>query len=338
MANLSLSLIEIAVLMAGAVTLGFTIHFFITTRRNFKTPLESARAAKASEEWKQRYFNDIETRDKELIELKKRMSSAEENSSFTNKEVDELRKLNKRLQAELESHRTSITPTANGEQRGYIDQLRVTQESLMEHNERINALLGQIDLVKETESRQEEIRRYNEELTLQVDDLKSLLLRKEKEVEEIRQKAHLTREMNSMLDNAYSEFNVLQDKVQKLEGQVSISRRINIEYDEIKESYYRMSRDYDDQKAKYSAIQSEHQQMESELIETEEKLREANFQRQQLQKKVAYLEELNNDMQTLADANKKLENKIKRIGELESMLNVVSEERDELARKQYKAS
>ena len=56
--------------------------------------------------------------------------------------------------------------------------------------------------------------------------------------------------------------------------------------------------------------------------------------RQQLQKKVAYLEELNNDMQEVADAHKKLEGQLKRVGELESMLNVVAEERDELVKKQ----
>ncbi|HEY1870279.1 MAG TPA: hypothetical protein VGG71_04430, partial [Chitinophagaceae bacterium] len=54
--------------------------------------------------------------------------------------------------------------------------------------------------------------------------------------------------------------------------------------------------------------------------------REVNFQRQQLQKRVNYLEELSSDLQVVADANKKLEHRLKRIGELESMLNVVSEE------------
>ena len=38
-------------------------------------------------------------------------------------------------------------------------------------------------------------------------------------------------------------------------------------------------------------------------------------------------------MQAVADANKKLEGQLKRVGELESMLNVISEERDELVRK-----
>jgi Tfp pilus assembly protein PilO len=94
-----------------------------------------------------------------------------------------------------------------------------------------------------------------------------------------------------------------------------------------------MNRDFEDQKIKLNSISSDHQQMQAQLKETEEKLREANFQRQQLQKRVAYLEELNNDLQAVSDANKKLEGQLKRIGELESMLNMAAEERDQLIRK-----
>jgi hypothetical protein len=38
-------------------------------------------------------------------------------------------------------------------------------------------------------------------------------------------------------------------------------------------------------------------------------------------------------MQAVSDANKKLEGQLKRIGELESMLHVVAEERDQLIQK-----
>ena len=69
-----------------------------------------------------------------------------------------------------------------------------------------------------------------------------------------------------------------------------------------------------------------------QLNEAEDKFREANFQRQQLQKRVSYLEELNSDLQVVADANKKLEHQLRRIGELESMLHVVSEENESLKR------
>ncbi|HMG67714.1 MAG TPA: hypothetical protein VK588_08510, partial [Chitinophagaceae bacterium] len=69
------------------------------------------------------------------------------------------------------------------------------------------------------------------------------------------------------------------------------------------------------------------------LNEVEDKFREANFQRQQLQKRVSYLEELNSDLQVVTDANKKLEHQLRRIGELESMLNVIAEENQVLKQK-----
>lgn len=338
MTTLSLSVIEIIVLMLGAVTLGFTIHFIVSSRRNMKSlPQEAEKMTRNLEEWKLRYFNDTEMRDKELTSLRKRVEDAEENSHINSIEADEMRKLNKKLQAEIASlHKTTIVP-GEKEKPGYIEQLRQAQSSLLEHNEKINQLLGQIDIVKETEEKQQEILKINEELSGQVDDLKFMLKQKEKEINNTRQKEDLTNEMTSMIDSAYNEFNVLQDKIQKLESQVNASKRINLEYEDLKEGYYKISADLDEQKRKYHAINTENKQLLEDLTETEDKLKEANFQRQQLQKRVAYLEELNNDMQAVADANKKLETQLKRIGELESMLNVVAEERDELAKKQFNA-
>ncbi len=335
MASLSLSIVEIIVLMLGAIILGITIHFFVVSRRSMKSsPMEAEKISKTLEEWKLRYFNDTEIRDKELTQLRKRLEEAEENNNINVIEAEETKKLNKKLQAELDSLRKTA-PTAEKEKPDYIEQLRKAQTSLMEHNEKINQLLGQIDIVKETEEKQQEILKVNEELSSQVDELKFLLSQKEKEISNTRQKEHLTNEMTSMIDSAYNEFNVLQDKIQKLESQVNTSKRLNLEYEDLKETHYRISQDFEEQKRKYSAAVTENKQLLEELTETEDKLKEANFQRQQLQKRVAYLEELNNDMQAVADANKKLEHQLKRVGELESMLNMVAEERDELARKQF---
>lgn len=332
---LSLSIIEIIILMLGAIILGITIHFFIVSRRSFKSaPSETGKVSKTLDEWKLRYFNDIEQRDKELNTLKKQLLEAEENCNIYSIEADEMRKLNKKLQAEIEIQRKSTPPIDRPD---YIDQLRQTQTSLLEHNEKINQLLGQIDIVKETEEKQQEILKNNEELSGQIDELKFKLSQKEKEISNVRQKEQLTSEMTSILDNAYNEFNQLQDKINKLESQVNSSKRLNLEYEDLKEGHYKLTEDFEEQKHKYNAAVSENQQVKAQLEETEDKLRGANFQRQQLQKRVAYLEELNNDMQAVADANKKLEGQIKRIGELESLLNVVEEERDGLARKQIDA-
>jgi Tfp pilus assembly protein PilO len=56
------------------------------------------------------------------------------------------------------------------------------------------------------------------------------------------------------------------------------------------------------------------------LADTEEKLRDANFQKQQLGKKVVFLEELSNDLQQVTGHQKKLEGQLRRISEIESLL------------------
>ena len=142
----------------------------------------------------------------------------------------------------------------------------------------------------------------------------------------------MTNEMKSMLDNTYHEFNTLQGKIQKLESQLNSSKLMNMEYEDLKEAHSRMSRDFEEHKIKVNALTIENQQLQTQLADVEDRLREASFQRQQLQKRTVYLEELNSDLQVVSDTNKKLESQLRRVGELESMLNVVSEERDQLMR------
>ncbi|HLG40974.1 MAG TPA: hypothetical protein VI461_14940, partial [Chitinophagaceae bacterium] len=289
---------------------------------------------KLRDEWKLRYFNDIELRDKELVSLREQLSDSEENANIYSIEAEEMRKENKKLLAEINSAPKVIQPVEKEKEKpDYLEQLRIAQSSLLEHNEKINQLLENIDAFKETEEKQREMMRKNEELSSQILELQFKIAERDKEINNIRQKEHLTKEMTSMLDNAYSEFNVLQSKMQKLESQVSSSKMINLEYEDLKESYRKLSRDFEEQKMKLSSITSDNQQLQSQLMETEEKLREATFHRQQMQKRVTYLEELNSDLQSVSDANKKLEGQLKRIGELESMLSMAAEERDQMIRR-----
>lgn len=331
--ELSLSLVEIIVLMLGAITLGITIHFFITSRKSLReaTNEMAGKTNKELGEWKSKYFNDTELRDSELTMLRKQLAELEENNNINQIEAEETKKLNKKLKQELEQLKQTAPKTKETSSKtDYTEQLRIAQSSLMEHSQKINELLGQIDIVTETEEKQKEILKYNEELSSEIDELRHKLSQKEKEVSNIRQKENLTKEMTSMLDNAYTEFSVLQEKIEKLEHQVAISRRANIEYEDLKEGYQKLSHDYDEMKRKYQSVSIEYRELKEILNDTEDELKEANHQRQQLQKKVAYLEELNNDMQTVADTHKKLEGQLKRIGELESMLNIMTEEKEQL--------
>ena len=337
MPSIPMSLIDIFLLVFFAIVLGITFHFFLTSRRTMRSKLSNSKKDDLqANEWKLKYFNETEVIDKELSSLREQLRDAEENKNIFAIEADELRKLNKKLQAELEHVRKSIVPPSNepSEKFDYFQQLREAQASLMDHNEKINQLLSNIDIIKETEEKQQEILRDNEELYNQLENLRSELLQKESEISNIQQKAHLSREMSSMLDNAYTEFNTLQEKMQKLESQVSYSKMVNLQYEDLKEEHFKLKRDFDEQKVRLNAFQSENKELLEQLVDTEDRLKEANFQRQQLQKRVGYLEELNNDLQSVSDANKRLETQIKRIGELESMLNMMSEEREKLIKKQ----
>ncbi|MES1221382.1 MAG: hypothetical protein ABUT20_38130 [Bacteroidota bacterium] len=335
---MTLSVVEIIILQLGAIVLGIAIHFFVSSRRSLRsTSFENEKMNSSIEDWKSKYFNDIDERDKELSDIKERLTEAEENARTYRSEAQEALREVRQLEEELEiAKKQPIVQRveAPAEKPDYMQQLRQAQSGLMEHNEKINRLLEQIDVIKEKEQQQQIILEEKEELNHQISKLRIILGEKEKEINNIRQKEQLTKEMNAVLDNAYSEFNVLQGKIQKLELQLNQSKMVNIEYEDLKETHFKMIRDFEEQKTKLHNVVSENQHFSQQVEELSDKLREANFQRQQLQKRVAYLEELNNDLHVVADANKKLESQLKRMGELESIINVVSEERDDLMRKQ----
>lgn len=366
MATLTLSVLELALLLFGAILLGAVIYYLINNRSKPKISSEDLETEKRRvDEWKHRYRNDLDIKESEISKLRIEMKSMAENtSSYTSKieeqdflkkkaqdEIEKLRNQNKELkssvallESELEEKIQQIEAAANAaiatpkvERTGsgdYLDQLQEAQQSLIDQNNKINALLGNIDVIKEAETRQRQILNDNEELHHHIEDLQQMLANKEKEIENIQRQGQISAEMSSMLEAAQTDFQILKDKIGKLESQASLSRSVNMEYEDLKESHMRLIRDYEEQKNKLRIASNDNQHFQQELGETEEKLAEANFQRQQLQKKVVFLEELTADLQTMLESNKNLEEQIRRVGELESMLNVVSEERDELMRQQ----
>ncbi len=321
MPQMSLTLLEIIILMLGAIGLGITIHFFIVSKKSLRqlSPQHNKLDQKL-EEWKLRYLNDMERKEIELQQMRKLVDELKDKQGSLDEENDNLRYKLERLKESKENEVPAV-------QSDYIRKLEETQQGLMEQNQKIADLLKGIDILKSNSGVGEDLRQANEELLVQLEEVQLKLEAKEQEIREIRQASQVSSEMNSMLDNAYREFNLLQEKIVKLEGQVSSSQRITLEYEDLREGSYKASRDLEEQRTRLNEMINENRELQMEISETSEKLREANFQRQQLQKRVAYLEELNQDLQSVADANRKLESQLKRIGELESLLQVMVEER-----------
>jgi uncharacterized membrane protein YraQ (UPF0718 family) len=179
MSGINLSIIEIVILFISAVVIGFVINLFFSSRKGMKQDISDSKRSISSglDEWKLKYINEAEIKDKEIADLKNRLHDASEDKRIHEIEIEELKSQVKRLNLELQQSKTE-KPVAQP-RTDYYDQLRQAQQSLLEHNMKISLLLEQVDVIKETEEKSQEILRSNEELSMQIKDLRYLLGEKE---------------------------------------------------------------------------------------------------------------------------------------------------------------
>lgn len=347
---IQLTILQLLILLLAAVAIGAVLYFFISGRMqkkiiNKKLDTEKKRV----EEWKRRYRNDMDLRDKEISDLKKDQSNNTGNNEALNNLLQENKNLKEEisiLQELLDENQTpeqeqeepvyqevipvTLPPVAAFETPDYLSQLQAAQTGLTEQNNRIASLLENIETIKQQETQQQQILKEKESLTHRVDDLQTLLSHKQKELDNMQQQEAITKELTQLLDNAHKEFTQLQEKIGKLESQAGAALLLKVEHEDLKEANYKLQKDIAVQLQLVQQKDAEYRNLMHELAATEHKLSEANFERQQMQKKIAYLEELNSDIQLIGQDNEKLMEQIKRIGQLESMLQVVSQERDVL--------
>lgn len=322
--GLQITLTEIIVFQVGAIVLGFAIHFFISSKKNIKINEQTdPNAISEADEWRLKYYEEVDLQEKRQEQMKKEIAEAREAEQELERELAEMRAETRRLLQE-QLNKPSEIPTLD-----YLEQLKQAQTNLFEHNHRINRLLEQIDILKDAEQKHLETLKVNENLNAQLRELRKSLAEKETEIKQIRQQHTLSKEMNDRLTQAYGEFNYLQEKIQKVETHLVQPQNRSFEFDELQQSYFKLTKDFDELKLKYLSMMEENQRLTRLLADAEDKLREANFQRQQLMKKVNFLEELNNDLQQVAEHNKKLENQLRRISEIEALLARVSGQKPE---------
>jgi hypothetical protein len=168
-----------------------------------------------------------------------------------------------------------------------------------------------------------------------IESLEMLLEEKEAEIKQLLQQQKITEKIMMRLEEVQKEFKYMQERMASMEKQASGSQQMAMELEDLRESYTRLEKDHIKKSEKLQEYMNESSRLHQLLCETEDKLQESNLQRQQLLKKIKLMEEMNNDMQYISDANKHLQTELRRIGELESMLNMITEERDQLLRKRF---
>ncbi|MCG7857220.1 hypothetical protein MD537_09580 [Flavihumibacter sediminis] len=323
--RISVGIAEIIIFQLGAIALGFAIHFFLTSRSSTKQHTQHNAEKAAQQEadgWKLKYFNDTEEMEKRLLKLQHELKQARENEEFLSMEIDSIRQEREELlesQAELAAM-PPPPPPAPSTAKEYLDQLQGTQETLFQQNEHVKNMLSQIEQLKSMEQKHLDLLRTNENLNRQLGEMRVQLLEKENEVRALRQQNRLGEEMQQRLEKVYSDYNGLLEKMQKLEAHVNATQKEGTNYAELQDAYFKVTKESDELKMKYLALLEEYQRNSRALAETEDKLRESNFQRTQLQKKATYLEELNQDLQQVAEHHNKLHSQMRRISEIEQLL------------------
>jgi chromosome segregation ATPase len=343
--QLTMSLPVIIICEMGALILGFTIHFFWKSNKSLHID-ESSQAVGISDNdnWKLKYYNDMDMQERSQQQLRERLSQAQENEQILTIELEESRKDLEGVRHELDIVRAQLEevelklapaeqhPETESQQpeglpdytSDYLYQLKAAQEKLLEHNTSIHRLLDQTRLMEESEKRTKELLRLNEELGERIRNSGQVITDKETEISNLKHQLKLSEEMTERLDNVYQEYNTLQEKLQKLQGYLTQPYTRGTDFEGLKEVYFKLGKEHDEMKLKYISLREENQRLNRILSDTEEKLKEANFQRLQYQKRSAFLEELNHDLQEIAEHNKKIESQLRRVTDMEGLLSRIT--------------
>ena len=179
-------------------------------------------------------------------------------ASKTDIELEQKRKLEEAL-SELSTTRASIPAEVQpGE---YLAQLAAAQTNLLDHNNRITRLLEQIEMLKESERKHLDTMQVNETLQMQPRDFRQALNDKESELKQIRQQQLLIHELKERLEKAHVEYNVLQAQLQKLQSHISKPQSRSFEYEELQQSFFKLTKECDEIKMRQLSLLEENQRL-----------------------------------------------------------------------------
>ena len=165
-----------------------------------------------------------------------------------------------------------------------------------------------------------------------LESLRLQLEKKDAEIQRLKQQETYAQKMQERFEEVQTEFETLQEKMQQMEQQAWQTAELTIQLEHAEQTALRLEEALAKKDEKLRDLSLENQRLHDTFTELQERLSEATLQRQQLAKKVQLLESLNADMQSMAESNRKLKTEIARVAELESMLQMISEERHSVRR------
>ncbi len=307
--------LEIIILQSAGIVLGYFIHFYTSGPKVKQSLRQHHSTITDADEWRMKFYEEKDNSKRLSEEFQSYRKEANEQIKFSNTEIDVLKQEINQLEELLKKYQSSKVPA------NYLDQLQNTQHHLFEHQQNINKLLQQIDEYQNRESQFNTAIDLTQRLQRENHELRLSIAERDTRLESMSQELLLYTDLNERLEKSYTDYNALREKLQKVESYIQQPKNRSFDYDELQNLHLALSKEYDDVKSKQFKLMEENQRLIRLLVDTEDRLKEANFQRQQLQKKIGYLEAFNNDLQMLCEQQKKLDTQIKRITDVESRLS-----------------
>ncbi len=184
--------------------------------------------------------------------------------------------------------------------------IHTLKDSIIHQRSVLENLLSKVQEIEEKKIIDIESKEESEELKEKIELLEWKLREKEQELQKLRSLEEGSKKTAEKLEDVYKEFNLLQSKIEQLEKKAGRNNMVEIELEKNKNEYEQLKKDISRKVDKIEELTADNQRKHQQLCETEDKL---------------------------AKTNRKLHNEMRRIGELESMLHMISEERDHLLHK-----
>jgi chromosome segregation ATPase len=318
---LPFTFLEIAVFIIAVIAFILAVRFFIASQKNLENLLPNSKKRRKSS------IGISIDRDGFIVPTEKQIKKAyaekeQHHDDDTRQEIKELRDM-------LQLQQLELTRALR-----QIENINTQKEEPKYKEEKYYDDEDEYEDYKETykEDYKDDFQ-YRSEKSALTEELRQQLERKEAELRELRQQAELNNKLQSHFEEVQAGYEELQMKVQRMEQQAWQAAEMGIKVDSLQQAVDQLEKTVLKKEEKIREISVENGRLHEQLNITEDKLAEANLQRQQLLKKVQFLEEVNNDIQQMSDTNRKLKNELRRVGELESMLNLITEERDALLKR-----
>jgi len=297
---LNLSLLKIFILPAGALILGCAIYFFYPTRKSLRQMMDTYGAVPNPQPKKKE---------------PRRMFARPETPVRTS--MGSMKKADVSWPEPLEYPEKISMPS--------VTQLK---ETLHLQQQTLASLMQKVEDLQADAAGTQTYKEENEDLQGRIEELELALMRKEQELKQARQQETIAQQMASRIDEVYKEFELLQNKIASLEVQAGRSSSLTLELEDVKQAYEQLHKEQLRKQEKLEELVAENRRLRSELSLVEDKLAEANAQRQQLMKRTKVLHDAQLESQSVSESQSKLQKELRRIGELESMLSLMAEERE----------